>query len=208
MPEETNKTNGDILNVKNSGWIPDPSPHFDNSSASEKTNDRAESTQDEKAPSRASELPPKENKPIPPKPAPNTPSEQRTWAMLAHLSVLLNLVTGFLGGIAAIIIYFAYKDRSRLVAYHAMQSFIFQTITWLGAGMLSGFFIGFGSALAVFIIPLLCLIPGFLFLLLIPVSLIYGIIGGVKVNNGEDFRYWQIGDWVRDILEPKLIQKQ
>ena len=58
-----------------------------------------------------------------------TSAEERTWAMLAHLSVLLNLVTGFLGGIAAIIIYFIYKDRSRFVAYHAMQSFIFQTIT-------------------------------------------------------------------------------
>ncbi len=205
MPEETNKTNGNVLNEKNSGWIPDPSPHFDNSSALEKTNDHSESTQDEKAPSHASELPPKESKPIPPKPAHITPGEERTWAMLAHLSVLLNLVTGFLGGIAAIIIYFVYKDRSRLVAYHAMQSFIFQAITWLGAGTLAGLFIGFGSAFAILIIPLLCLIPGFLFLLLIPVSLIYGIIGGVKVNNGEDFSYWQVGEWVRDILEPKPI---
>lgn len=143
-----------------------------------------------------------------PKPpaAPISSSEERTWAMLAHLSVLLNLVTGFLGGIAAIIIYFVYKDRSRLVAYHAMQSFIFQTITWLGAGLLAGIFISVGAALAILIIPLLCLIPGFLILLLAPISLIYGIIGAVKVNNGEDFRYWQVGDWVREILEPKPVR--
>jgi uncharacterized Tic20 family protein len=136
-------------------------------------------------------------------PRPVTPNEERTWAMLAHLSVLLNLVTGFLGGIAAIIIYFIYKDRSRLVAYHAMQAFLFQAITWLGASLVSGFLIAIGGALGFLIIPLLCLIPGFLILLLIPISLIYGIIGGVKVNNGEDFRYWLVGDWVRDILEPK-----
>lgn len=136
-------------------------------------------------------------------PRPVTPNEERTWAMLAHLSVLLNLATGFLGGIAAIIIYFIYKDRSRLVAYHAMQAFIFQAIAWLGASLVSGFLIAVGGALGFLIIPLLCLIPGFLILLLIPVSLIYGIIGGVKVNNGEDFRYWLVGDWVRDILEPK-----
>ena len=129
--------------------------------------------------------------------------EERTWAMLAHFSVLLNLITGFLGGIAAIIIYFVYKDRSRLIAYHAMQSFIFQSITWIGAGLLSGLFIGFGSAFGFLILPLLCLIPGFLILLAIPISLVYGLVGGVKVNNGEDFRYWQVGDWVRDILEPK-----
>jgi hypothetical protein len=136
-----------------------------------------------------------------------SPNEERTWAMLAHLSVLLNLVTGFFGGIAAIIIYFVYKDRSRLVAYHAMQAFIFQTITWLGAGLLAGLFIGVGSAFAILILPLLCLLPGFLLLLLIPISLIYGVIGGVKVNNGEDFRYWQVGEWVRYILEPKPVSE-
>jgi hypothetical protein len=48
-------------------------------------------------------------------------------------------------------------------------------------------------------------VPGFLILLLIPASLIYGVVGAVQVNNGEDFRYWQVGDWVREILEPKPI---
>jgi hypothetical protein len=143
--------------------------------------------------------------PEPIQPGQVLPQEERTWAMLAHLSVLLNLFTGFLGGVAAFIIYLVYKDRSRLIAYHAMQSFIFQAITWLGAGLVSGLLITVGSLLSFLIIPLLCLIPGFLVLLLVPASLIYGIIGGVKVNNGEDFRYWQVGDWVRGILEPKSV---
>lgn len=131
------------------------------------------------------------------------PHEERTWAMLAHLSVLLNLFTGFLGGVAAFIIYLVYKDRSRFIAYHAMQSLIFQAITWLGAGLVSSLLISVGTLLGFLIVPLLCLVPGFLILLLIPASLIYGVIGAVKVNNGEDFRYWQVGDWVRGILEPK-----
>lgn len=134
-----------------------------------------------------------------------SPDQERTWAMLAHLSVLLNPFTGFFGGIAAIIIYFIYKNRSRFVAYHAMQSFLFQVITWLGAGLVAAFFTTIGSVFAILIIPLLCLVPGFLILLLIPASLIYGVVGAVQVNNGEDFRYWQVGDWVRDILEPKPI---
>ncbi|MDF1519413.1 MAG: DUF4870 domain-containing protein [Brevefilum sp.] len=134
-----------------------------------------------------------------------SPDQERIWAMLAHLSVLLNLFTGFFGGIAAIIIYFIHKDRSRFVAYHAMQSFIFQVITWLAAGLVAAFFITIGSVFAIFIIPLLCLVPGFLILLLMPTSLIYGVVGAVQVNNGEDFRYWQVGDWVREILEPKPI---
>ncbi len=46
--------------------------------------------------------------------------------MLAHLSILINLFTGVLGPVAALIIYLVYKDRSRYVAYQAMQSFIYQ----------------------------------------------------------------------------------
>lgn len=170
-------------------WIPEPSPDYDVHS---ETNTSPES---------------QEKPSVPSQPAPLQPAEERTWAMLAHLSVLLNLITGFLGAIAAIMLYFIYKNRSRLVAFHAMQSFIFQSIAWLGGGILAGLFIGLGSAFAFLIIPILCLIPGFLFLLFIPISVIYGVIGGVKVNNGEDFSYWQVGDWVRDILEPKPIQK-
>lgn len=140
-------------------------------------------------------------------PPPMAPQDERTWAMLAHLSVLLNLVSGFLGMVAAIVIYFAYQNRSRFVAYHAIQSLIFQAITWIGAGLLAGIFITFGAVFGFLIIPLLCLVPGFLVLLLMPASLIYGVIGGVQVNNGEDFRYWQVGDWVRGILEPQTVKK-
>lgn len=130
--------------------------------------------------------------------------EETTWAVMAHLSVLLNLFTGFLGGIAAIVIYFIYKDRSRFVAYHAMQSFIFQAMTWLGGGLTSGAMIAFGGAFSFLILPLLCLIPAILILMLIPLSLIYGVIGAVQVSNAGDFKYWLIGDWVRNILEPKV----
>ena len=136
---------------------------------------------------------------------PLTTSEEQTWAMLAHLSVLLNLITGFLGGMVALVIYFIYKDRSRFVAYHAMQAFIFQSITWIGAMFVAAVLMIGGFALAFLIIPLLCLIPGFLAILLVPASLVYGVIGGVRVSNGEDFRYWMVGDWVREILEPKPV---
>jgi len=207
MSEEINNNNEDGQVEKNSRWIPEPSPAYAKPSTSETTNADDEAESKEGVNPSPPEGNPAESTTIRPISAPLTQSEERTWAMLAHFSVLLNLVTGFLGGIAAIIIYFVYKDRSRLVAYHAMQSFIFQSITWLGFGVLAGLFIGLGSALAFLILPLLCLIPGFLILLFLPVSLIYGVIGGVKVNNGEDFRYWQVGDWVRDILEPKPVPR-
>jgi uncharacterized Tic20 family protein len=56
--------------------------------------------------------------------------DERTWSILAHLSMFLNLVTGFLGPVAALIIWFVYKDRSQKVAFHALQSMWYQ-IGWL-----------------------------------------------------------------------------
>ena len=73
-----------------------------------------------------------------PAPAPLSPSEERTWAMLSHLSVLANLFTGFLGPVAALIIYLVYKDRSRYVAYQSLQSLIMQGVLWIGGGILTG----------------------------------------------------------------------
>ena len=65
---------------------------------------------------------------------PLSQADERTWAMLAHLSILVNLVTGVLGPVAALVIYLVYKDRSRYVAYQAMQSFLFQIIVLFGGG--------------------------------------------------------------------------
>jgi hypothetical protein len=32
-------------------------------------------------------------------------------------------------------------------------------------------------------------------------ALVYGVIGGVQASQGQDFKYWLIGDWVRGTLE-------
>lgn len=129
-----------------------------------------------------------------------SPNDERTWAMLAHLSVLLNLVSGFLGIIAALVIYLIYKNRSRYVAYQSMQSFIFQLIWWFGGGLLVGISWAITGTLSVILIGLLC-IPLSCAISLIPLAaLIYGVIGAVQCNNGQDFRYWLIGDWVRGEL--------
>jgi uncharacterized Tic20 family protein len=55
--------------------------------------------------------------------------------VLAHLSVLLNLVTGFAGPVAALVIYLIYKERSRKIAYQALQAMIFQLIWCYGGGL-------------------------------------------------------------------------
>jgi len=127
-------------------------------------------------------------------------SEEHTWAMLAHLSVLLNLITGFLGVVAALVIYLAYRDHSRYVAYHAMQAFIFQLIWWVGGGLITGVAWVITGGLSAVLIGLFCIPLACVISLMPLVSLVYGIVGAVQCNNGQDFRYWLVGDWVRSEL--------
>ena len=136
----------------------------------------------------------------PPPPPPLSPSDERTWAMLAHLSTLVNLVTGFLGPVVALIIYLAFKDRSKYVAYQSMQSFVFQLIFWIGAGILAILAWIISGLLAVILVGCL-LMPLALLISLIPIAaLVYGVVGAVQCNQGEDFKYWLVGDWVRGTL--------
>ena len=135
------------------------------------------------------------------------PGDERTWGMLAHLSTFINLLTGFGGPIAALIIYMVYKDRSRFVAYHAMQAMVFQLICWFGGGALIGLMwtiVGILSALLVGIVLIpvaLVLTP---ILALLPIGgLVYGTIAAVQVSQGQDFKYWLVGDWVRGTLTGK-----
>jgi len=135
---------------------------------------------------------------------PLSPAEERTWSLLAHLSILLNLVTGFAGPIAALIIYLVYKDRSRKVAYHALQALVFQLICWYGGGLLIGALWATVGILSVILIGII-LIPIAIIMTLVLVALpvgavIYGIIGAIQVNQGQDFKYWLVGDWVRGTL--------
>jgi uncharacterized protein len=133
--------------------------------------------------------------------SPFSPSDERTWAMLAHLSVLANLVTGFLGPLLALAIYLAFKDRSRYVAYQSLQSLFFQLVWWVGGGALVAIAWIISGVLSVILIGLL-LMPFACLISFLPLAaLVYGVIGAVECSQGRDFRYWLIGDWVRGTLE-------
>ena len=116
--------------------------------------------------------------------------EERTWSALAHLSVFLNLFTGFLGPVAAGIIWLVYKDRSPQVAFHALQSAAYQVawIVLLGAGWaLTGL--------------LTLILIGFL---LIPVMAVATVVPFVhmayaayRVSKGDDYRYPLIADLIK-----------
>src|ERR671933_1733065 len=89
--------------------------------------------------------------------------EERTWSVLAHLSMFLNLFTGFLGPVVALVIWLVYRDRSRKVAFHALQSMWYQVawlvilaIGWAFTGLLMLILIGF---LLVPVMALVSIVP-------------------------------------------------
>lgn len=180
--------------------------------AAEKVEEVAETVEETVSEPPVEEIPAAEVPPaLPPPPvAPASPymaqnSEDRTWSMLAHLSVLLNLVTGILGPVVAIVIYLVYKDRSKYIAYQSMQAFVFQLICWVGAGLVViGMWI-----VTILLIPvlvgILCVpfsLVAMILLGMLPViSLVYCVVGAIQTSQGKDFRYLWVGDWVRDMIE-------
>jgi uncharacterized Tic20 family protein len=108
--------------------------------------------------------------------------DERTWSVLAHLSMFLNLVTGFLGPVAALVIWLVYRDRSRRVAFHALQSMWYQivwlvvlAVGWTVAGLLTIVIIGF------FLLPIMAIISVLPF--------VHAGYAAYRVNKGEDYRY-------------------
>src|SRR6185369_9430041 len=146
-------------------------------------------------PTSPSSLPPTQPTPTPaPAPVLLSESEARTWAMVAHLTVLLNLVTGFLGVVAALVVYLVFKDRSRYVAYQSLQAFVFQLIFWAGGGLAIGVIWAVTGALSTILIGILCVPFALIFTLalaLMPlVALVYGVYGALEDNQGKPFSYW------------------
>ena len=131
-------------------------------------------------------------------PQPLSESEEHTWAMLANLSVLLNLVTGILGPVAALIIYFIFRERSAYVRFQAMQAFVFQLVWWVLAGIVATLLWILVGVLAIICVGL-CLTPIAILVSLLPLAaLVYGVYGAIETSQGKDFRYWLIGDWVKN----------
>src|SRR5215213_11331785 len=57
-----------------------------------------------------------------------SPQDERTWSILAHLSVLVALVG--LMPFGALLVWLVYKDRSPKVRFHALQALWYQ-IAWI-----------------------------------------------------------------------------
>ena len=115
--------------------------------------------------------------------------DQRTWSALAHLSIFLNLVTGFLGPVAALIVWLVYRDRSSKVAFQALQSMWYQVAWlvvlvagWTVTGILTIVLIGF------LLMPAMALIS--------VVPFVHGAYAAYRVKRDGEYRYPFIADMI------------
>src|SRR5215208_5370199 len=114
-----------------------------------------------------------------------SPEDERTWSIIAHLSVLAGLVG--LMPLGALIVWLIYKDRSARVGFHALQALWYQ-IAWLVI-LLAYTFVSAVLSLVIigifmfFLLPILALIP-----------LVHGCYAAYKVSQGEEYRYPYIAD--------------
>jgi uncharacterized Tic20 family protein len=102
--------------------------------------------------------------------------QDRTWAMLCHLSALAMFILPFVGNIVGpLVVWLLKKDEMPIVDEEGKAALNFQ-ITW-------------SLAMLVAFILVIVFIGIFLALGLVAANLVVIIIAAVKTNNGEKFNY-------------------
>ncbi len=117
---------------------------------------------------------PSSGMPTPP-PTGSPSAEERQWAMFAHLSALLGFFIPFGSIIFPLVIWQIKKNEMPFVDDQGKEALNFQITVFIAA------------VICFVLIFLLIGIP--LLLLVCLASLIFTIMGGIKANNGETYRY-------------------
>jgi hypothetical protein len=148
----------------------------------------------------------------------SSPTHEWTTAALAHASILLTIVLAFAGGVGALVglgvplmIYLSYRERSRFITFHGLQSLVYQGAgvliyivlvavsaavvgaAWTISGLLSAVIIG------LLLMPLALVITIVMVILVLGAPLLwvgYALYAAYRVYQGEDFRYWLLGEWL------------
>jgi uncharacterized Tic20 family protein len=125
--------------------------------------------------------PPSEPAPVAP-PQSGLSSEERTWALVAHLSALTGLITGFGMILGPLVVWLINKDSRPFAAAEAKEALNFN-ISWA----LWGILLGIAAFILTFVLIgiLLWIALGFCSL----VWIILCIIAGIKANEGVPYRY-------------------
>jgi len=149
--------------------------------------------QPQPAPEQPAYAPPQGQQQLPPVPgqavAPISPTDERTWGMIAHAGALAATVLsgGTLGFVVALVIYLVYKDRGPFVRYNSANALNVQITA--GIGVIVGIILCLTIIGLIIGIPLILLSAGY--------AIVVHIIGAVKANNGE---------WWSPPLTPQFVK--
>ena len=136
----------------------------------------------------------------------NKSTENRLLAALAHASI----VAQGIGILVGVLVYITQRDKSRYVAFQALQAAVFQlvnliitVIIWLFWGACYGLSMipliiqaennPNAAPPAIFWISMASMIIPLIFMVVVGV---YGLWGGVRTWQGADFRYLFLGGWL------------
>jgi uncharacterized Tic20 family protein len=145
--------------------------------------------------------------------------DERLWAAVAHASIWITLLGGFLTGglivplsiFVPLTIFLMFRNRSDFVAFHALQAFALQLIATVGvlALLIVGSIIwALGLVIAfllivvligVILVPLWGLvgISFFIGVFVLPLAAgVLGAIAAVQTYNGRDYQYPYIAPWI------------
>lgn len=103
-------------------------------------------------------------------------SDDKTWALIAHFGGALGALVSFgpMGFVGPLISYLAKGSQSPAVRAHAVAALNFQ-ILWSGIAFL-----------LLFVSWCLLFIPS---LIVLVIQIIFGILAGVKANDGQQYKY-------------------
>lgn len=111
--------------------------------------------------------------------------DDRTGALISHLSapVAALISAGWLSIAGPLVMWLIFKDKSPFIRVASAESFNFQITTWIAS------IVGWILCFTIILLPI-----GLLLILLAGLaSIVFGIIGAVKVANGEQYRYpWNL----------------
>lgn len=111
--------------------------------------------------------------------------EEKTWSIVAHLSVLVGLIG--LMPLGALIVWLLYKDKSERVRFHSLQALWYQ-LAWLVV-LIVGWTVTFALT---FVLIGFLLMPVMALASLVP--FVHSCYAAYKVSQGAECRYPLVAD--------------
>ena len=127
-----------------------------------------------------------------PEKAKSSPRDTTLLMALSHLSIITIVIIGPFSIVIPLLIWLSERnrpDRSPRVEFQAKQAFFYQAALWVISA-------GFGIVIGLLSIIVIGLLFVPLLILFVIAAIVYGVVGGAKVMQGEDFRYYYIADLV------------